>query len=464
MRRHRNLAMLAIVVTASLIATACGGDDKQGSAATTVAPGSTTTSGTGTATSATTTTAKADPLAAIGIDVKKDCPTDYKPTQGISDTEILIGQSVPKSGPQAAFGLLTTGMQAYFDYANAELNGVNGKKLKLVALDDAYDPEKTVKNVNDLISQGVFATSGILGTAQNLAVRETLNAKCIPQLFPSTGSPDWGDVDNYPWTVSGAVIPYNVEARIWADYLKKTFPNGAKVVALEADSAFGTDYETWFKKYIAGSNITLTKVEKADPLNSNVTNQMTNLAATNADVAIAMVTGTTCTEFMKAIGAGSWKPTKIISGTCKTAIYYLGGGEGAKEALSVAANKEITYPAYDTDADVVKIRELLTKYSAPGTPLSISLVPTGWIFGEVLRDTLMRASTLEGGLTRPNVLIAARQTDYSTKLLYDGIKLKLDGKKDPFILEAGRLEKWTGTAFEKVTDLYSYEGETKTKP
>ena len=188
MKRHRYLPILATVVVASMIAGACGGDDKQGSTATTVAPGSTTTGSS--ATSATTTTAKADPLAAIGIDLKKDCPTDYKPAQGVSDTEILIGQSVPKSGPQAAFGLLTTGMQAYFDYANAELNGVNGKKLKLVALDDAYDPEKTVKNVNDLISQGVFATSGILGTAQNLAVRETLNDKCIPQLFPSTGSPD----------------------------------------------------------------------------------------------------------------------------------------------------------------------------------------------------------------------------------------------------------------------------------
>ena len=41
--------------------------------------------------------------------------------------EILVGQSVPKTGAAATFSLLTTGMQAYFDYANAELNGVNGR-------------------------------------------------------------------------------------------------------------------------------------------------------------------------------------------------------------------------------------------------------------------------------------------------------------------------------------------------
>jgi branched-chain amino acid transport system substrate-binding protein len=464
MTKHRYRAAVAGLLAASLIAAGCGGDDKGDSSAPDTTAAATTSSPTPGSGSATTTTTKVDPLAALGVDIKKDCPADYEPSQGVSDTEILIGQSVPKSGPQAAFGLLTTGMQAYFDYANAELDGVNGKKLKLVALDDGYDPEKTVKNVNDLISQGVFATSGILGTAQNLAVRDTLNDKCIPQLFPSTGSPEWGDVDHYPWTVAGVVVPYNVEARIWADYLKKTFPNGAKVVALEADSAFGSDYETWFKKYIAGSNITLTKVEKADPLNSNVTNQMTNLAATNADVAIAMVTGTTCTEFMKGIGASSWKPTKIISGTCKSSIYFLGGGEGAKDALSVAANKEITYPEYDTDADVVKVRALLAKYAPAGTPLSISLVPTGWTYGELLRDTLLRASALDGGLTRPNALVAARQMSFTSKLLYDGITLKMDGKKDAFPLEAGRLEKWTGTAFAKVTDLYVYDGETKAKP
>ena len=196
MRANRTVRYAAGLAMLGLLVAACG-DDK-GTTASSGTTGSATSAGTGgsatgaTATgAASTTTVAADPLAALGVDIKKDCPSDYKPDQGVSASEILIGQSVPKTGTSATFSLLTTGMQAYFDYANAELNGVNGRKLKLVALDDGYEPEKTVKNVNDLISQGVFVTSGILGTPNNLAVRDTLNDKCIPQLFPSTGSPDW---------------------------------------------------------------------------------------------------------------------------------------------------------------------------------------------------------------------------------------------------------------------------------
>ena len=103
---------------------------------------------------------------------------------------------------------MSTALKAYFDYANAELNGVNGKKLKLVVKDDAYEPERTSKNVDELITKdGVFAFSGVLGTPNNLAVWDKLNEQCIPHLFPSTGAPDWGDVVNHPWTVAGRGRP-----------------------------------------------------------------------------------------------------------------------------------------------------------------------------------------------------------------------------------------------------------------
>jgi hypothetical protein len=77
---------------------------------------------------------------------------------------------------------------------------------------------------------------------------------------------------------------------------------------------------------------------------------------------------------------------------------------------------------------------------------------------------LLRADELEGGLTRPNVLIAARQTEFASKLLYDGVQLKMDGVADTYLVESGRIEKWNGTTFEQVTDLYDFEGETKPSP
>ncbi len=454
MKRTHTRRALASLLALAIVAGACGDDGESSSdpAATTAASG---------APGAPATTAARSPLAALGIDLAKDCPSDYKPDQGLSATEILVGQSVPKSGPSAAFSLLTTGMQAYFDYANAELNGVNGRKLKLVSPDDAYEPEKTVKNVNDLIAQGVFVTSGILGTPNNIAVRDVLNDRCIPHLYPATGATEWGQVEEYPWTVSGAVVPYNVEARIWAEHLKKTYPSGANVVALQMNNSFGADYEKWFKKFIEGSNIKLTRIEKHDPASTDVKNQVTTLAATKAEVIIHMTTSSACTSGMREVGAASgWTPLQVVSATCKSSIFFLGAGDGAKNALVVSNAKEITYPEFDNDAGVKKMRELLTKY-AKDAPQSVSLVPNGWTYGEVLRDTLLRAEKLPGGLTRPNVLLAARQTDLTTPYYYDGVKLKLDGKADTYMIEAGRLEKWNGAAFEKVTELFSFEGTTK---
>src|SRR5205085_308791 len=149
-----------------------------------------------------------------------ECGSRYHRTKCVVNDEIRSGQSVPPSGTFAGFGLLSAAVMAYFDYANAELNGVNGKKLKLDVKDDAYEPDRTSKNVDEMISKdGVFAFSGVLGTPNNLAVWDKLNDQCIPHLFPSTGAPDWGDVVNHPWTVAGAVVPYNLEARMWVDYL-----------------------------------------------------------------------------------------------------------------------------------------------------------------------------------------------------------------------------------------------------
>jgi branched-chain amino acid transport system substrate-binding protein len=400
-----------------------------------------------------------DPLAAIGIDIE-DCPGSYDPVEGVTDTEILIGQSVPKTGPASTFSLLTQGLRGYFEYANAELDGVNGRKLTLVDLDDGYEPARTAQNIEELLDQGVFATSGILGTPQNLAVRDILNEECVPHLFPSTGAPEWGDAAEYPWTVAGAVIPYNVEARIWADYLVEEFPDGATIAALKMDNEFGDAYETWLEHYLEDTNIEITTVETHDPLAADIRNQMTTLASSDADIAIAMTTSTFCTQFMKAFEGSTWQPLRLISGTCKTGILFAGGGGGAVDSHIIAASKEITDGSYDTDAEVAKIRAALATY-APDAPASVSLVPIGWLFGEVLRDALLRADDLEGGLSRTNLMIAARQTDFTSALQYEGITNRLDGLEDTYLVEAGRMEKWNGTTFEQVTEIFDFDGETE---
>ena len=148
-------------------------------------------------------------------------------------------------GPAAVFGPVKDGFQLYLDYANQ--NGLlPGYTISSDIRDDQYDATQTPGVVAGLIDSGVDMFSGIIGTPNNLAVRDTLNEECIPQLLALTGSPQWGEVANYPWT-TGALVPYDIEASIYATKLNELKP-GATVALYSVNNEFGKAYVDAFKK------------------------------------------------------------------------------------------------------------------------------------------------------------------------------------------------------------------------
>src|SRR5256885_2521867 len=83
--------------------------------------------------------------------------TPAQNTTGVTDKEILIGSCSALEGPSHFLGSETvTGAKAYFAMVN-DAAGVDGRKLKLVAYDDSYDPAKTEACFNRLMEQKVFA-------------------------------------------------------------------------------------------------------------------------------------------------------------------------------------------------------------------------------------------------------------------------------------------------------------------
>ena len=107
---------------------------------------------------------------------------------GVTDTEIKIGQTMPYSGPASAYGVIGRTETAYFKMIN-EQGGVNGRKINLISLDDAYSPPKTVEQVRRLVEEEKVAfLFQTLGTPPNLAIRQYLNDNKVPQLFVATGA------------------------------------------------------------------------------------------------------------------------------------------------------------------------------------------------------------------------------------------------------------------------------------
>src|SRR5512147_1868143 len=77
--------------------------------------------------------------------------------QGVTPNEIVIGQTSSFSG--AIGGEVreqTAGAKLYLDWVNAG-GGVNGRRIRLESLDDAFDPKRAAQNARTLIAKGVFA-------------------------------------------------------------------------------------------------------------------------------------------------------------------------------------------------------------------------------------------------------------------------------------------------------------------
>lgn len=83
----------------------------------------------------------------------------------IVQAEIIIGMSTALSGPASELGQsMKTGVEAYFSEVNAS-GGVKGEKIRLLALDDGYEPDRAAPNMRRLIDEEkVFAVIGNVGT------------------------------------------------------------------------------------------------------------------------------------------------------------------------------------------------------------------------------------------------------------------------------------------------------------
>jgi len=109
---------------------------------------------------------------------------EYDP--GAGDTEIKLGQTVPHSGPGSRLWRAGRVGEAYFQMLN-EKDGINGRKIKFLTLDDAYSAPKCVEATRRLVEQEeVLALFGSLGTAPQTAVQQMISLPRACRSFCST--------------------------------------------------------------------------------------------------------------------------------------------------------------------------------------------------------------------------------------------------------------------------------------
>ncbi|WP_072682380.1 ABC transporter substrate-binding protein [Arcobacter sp. LA11] len=107
-----------------------------------------------------------------------------------NDNTLVLGASIPKTGIMKAWGTsVYAGANAYFNYVNDARVLPHNKKIKLVSLDDKYEPELTEDNINKLIQRdNLFALFGFVGTPTVKNILPILDEINIPFIAPFTGA------------------------------------------------------------------------------------------------------------------------------------------------------------------------------------------------------------------------------------------------------------------------------------
>jgi branched-chain amino acid transport system substrate-binding protein len=496
-RRTRWSAALAVGLTATVVLAACGSDSKgvttttpttaagaattaagatttAGGAATTTAGGSTATTGGGSATTG---------GGSAGIGLKdgvyegsgefdldtKDCPADWDPKQGITDTEIDLFMSLPSAGAFAGFGLIADGFRAYMKDVN-DAGGIAGRKVVLDSKDDGYQPAQTKANVDEALGANKYAALvGVLGTANNLAVWDQTNDECMPQLLNATGAAQWGDVEGHPWT-TGMQLDYFTEASLWAKWLVKEHPEAKTVAEITYNNDFGQSYHNGFAYAIKGTNLKVVDQETHEATSPNLTNQFTTMAASKADVLLVETSGAFCTQAMAEVEKQTtWHPLVIMSGTCGSLNQFfqplIDQGLTGKDTYLIQNFKDVNDPANQSDPFIQLYQKTMTEQ---GLDYHVTTYATGWIFAWFMVDILKNAATYEGGLDRGNIMLAARNIHETNPLLIKGLTSITNGTEDAYLTEGGQMVKYTVTdpkvlgTFVANGDLINLEGQLGT--
>ncbi len=113
-------------------------------------------------------------------------PGDAAPS---APSVLVLGQSAPLSGPSAQLGRdYRDGALAWFDEVNRR-GGIHGRRLRLLSLDDRYEPALTVRNTRRLIgADRAFVLFGYVGTPTVKAILPLLEQGRIPLVAPLTGA------------------------------------------------------------------------------------------------------------------------------------------------------------------------------------------------------------------------------------------------------------------------------------
>lgn len=361
---------------------------------------------------------------------------------------LTIGTTAPQSGGLVSviYAPVLAGYQAYIDTANAD-ELLDGIELKLVIADDEGKPELTAVAVSGLLAADADVISALPGSANNLAVRESLNSNCVPQLMALANSPRLGDVRHFPWTMGG-VVTETVETTVYANAIARTIASDATVALVVSRDESGSSYANAFVTAAQDTELEIVDLQTVEP---NVIDapsaQVVSMAAKVPEAIVASLSGAACATFLTELdrvrtALPGWEPETYLSGDCADSSILRLAGSAADGAMSSAY-------LVDEDPDFVELMR------ERGLVNGFGRAAEGWTAAEVTVEILIRAQQSDAGLTRAAIIEAARSLSFIPTLAREGVEYTTNGVDDAFPVESLQVLRYDSSSksFTDVGDL-----------
>ncbi|HLG82033.1 MAG TPA: ABC transporter substrate-binding protein [Bradyrhizobium sp.] len=327
--------------------------------------------------------------------------------------EVILGQTMPYSGPASALSSVGKVQSRYFQMIN-ERGGINGRKIKLISLDDGYSPPKAVEQTRRLVeSDEVVAIFGSMGTAQNGAVQKYLNSRKVPQLFVFAASDRFADPKTSPYTISGMTL-FSTEAAIYARLVSESIPQ-ARVAVLYQNDDYGREYLRSFKAELArlDPQAGVVAVAPYEVTSPTVESQVVTLASSNANVFLNASTGKFTSQAIRKAGEVGWHAQQFlpIGSNFVATILKPAGLANAKGAISATPTKTVGDPEWTNDPAYLGWLAFMKKYYPEGD-IEDQLNFTGWNVAvlmtrviEACGDDLSPQNLMKQATTLKNVML-----------------------------------------------------------
>ena len=317
--------------------------------------------------------------------------------EGVTDTEIHIGQWGPQTGPAAPWGSVARGTDAYFKMINAE-GGIHGRKIVYHMFDDAYNPAKTKAGVKELQEgTGIFAWASGVGTTPGLAVREYITSRKIPWGGPATGSSHWIDPPN---RYLFAVYPlYYIEAKALVRYGVEEM--GFKRVAIAyLNDDYGKNGLEAARKELIAHGMQLVAEVPVELKDQDLKPHVMKLRQSEADMVLLWVTPGHAVRIVGTSAAMKFAPQFMTVSTCSDFPLMMHISKGLFKGVIATTFGELT----DSTSPLMKKykRDAYEKFAAKGERWGLFYY-AGILFVEPMVEGLKRAGR---NLTRESFISA----------------------------------------------------------